>query len=208
MWHGDGHSFNRLCTPGHRIAILALFTWSEPFIPSKSPLSATTFTDLWICFKRGLATSELGYMVVWWFMERKGWRGGSTMILLARKGQNHLFRSHLVSGDCGEDNVVRSWRSELHRRVRGSHHSRPTSLSIEREGPSSLSPPPRWPNLSLVSSHQNPSHHCQFSPDPDQFQLRSLPLASSASLSCSLVSDMWSAATTDAIFFPVWPTKQ
>jgi hypothetical protein len=133
-WHGDGRLFTRSCAPSRRIAILALFTWSEPFIPSESPLSPTAFTDLWACFERGPAVSELGYVVVWWFVERKGWRGGSTVILLARKGQNRLFQSHLVSGDCGEDDVVRSWRPELHRRVRGSHRRRPTSLSIGREG--------------------------------------------------------------------------
>jgi hypothetical protein len=88
--------------------------------------------------------------------------------------------------------------------------SSPAHLLVHRErreAPSYLSPPSRWPNLPLVSSHQNPSRHCQFSPDPGRFRPRPPPLASSASSSCSLVADMWSAATTDAIFFPAWPPK-
>jgi hypothetical protein len=90
----------------------------RPFLDSPRTLAYPT--DLWACFERDPVISELGYVMVWWFVKRTGWHGDSTVILLARKGQKRLFRSHLVSGDCGEDDAIRAWRPELRRRVRGS----------------------------------------------------------------------------------------
>jgi hypothetical protein len=40
------------------------------------------------------------------------------VVLLATQGQNRHFAFHLLLGDCGEDGVVRAWRSVLRRRVR------------------------------------------------------------------------------------------
>jgi hypothetical protein len=97
-----------------------------------SPRTLAYPTDLRACFERDPVVSELGYVMVWWFMERMGWRGGSTVILLTRKGQKHLFRSHLVSGDYEEDDAIRG------------------QSSVAGYGAPSVAGPPPCPSLPLL----------------------------------------------------------
>jgi hypothetical protein len=61
---------------------------------------------LWACIERGPVVSDLGYVVVWWYVQRTGWCGGSTVVLLVREGQKSLFLSHFLLLHCGEDGVA------------------------------------------------------------------------------------------------------
>jgi hypothetical protein len=59
---------------------------NRPF-PHSPPCPACT-TDLWACFERGLVVSDLGYVVVWWFVQRAVWHGGTPWFCLPARGKN------------------------------------------------------------------------------------------------------------------------
>jgi hypothetical protein len=82
---------------------------NRPFLHSS--LTSSCFTDLWACIERGPVVSDLGYVAVRWCMQRAGWCGGSTVVFLARQGQNRNFPSHI--GD------ERLWRGRSY--ARGDH---------------------------------------------------------------------------------------
>jgi hypothetical protein len=50
--------------------------------------------------------SDLGYVVVRWFVQWAVWRGGSPVVLFAHQGQKSLFTSHFLLLHCGEDGVA------------------------------------------------------------------------------------------------------
>jgi hypothetical protein len=106
------------------------------------------------------------------------------VVLLSSQGQNQLFMSHLLLGDCGEDGVIRAWRSVLPRRVRETPARAPALFMGEKGSVPSLAPPPFLPlplHKPAPFSPQNPSRRRRFFSDLGRLQSLLPPPATRAS---------------------------
>jgi hypothetical protein len=122
---------------------------NHPFLDC--PSSPACSTNLWVCIERGPIVSDLGYVGIWWCVQRTVWRDVSPVVLLARQGQNQIFLFHFLLSDSGEDEAGGAWRRPCRRRVQGewSHRLWRALLEKGRLPPPVLLPfsSPCCPNL-------------------------------------------------------------